>query len=587
MTSETIEARNLVEALRVHAQQRPDHPAYVFLSDGENVTQSLSYAELDYQARRFAAGIRRSAAPGDRALLLYHNGPEFVRAFIGCMYAGVISVPSVIPHLKNTTPRLIAILEDAGAKVACATGEVHARLQPLMDQTPGLANLHWMVDEDIPQGAIEAVEVAIDPETTAFLQYTSGSTSTPKGVMVSHGSLLATLTDLKRGMELGSETVMVAWVPFFHDLGLVVNLLATLFVGGTLYSMTPITFIESPRRWLAAISKYRGTHTAAPNFAYQLCVNKLSDADKDQLDLSTLKYAMNAAEPVRLATLREFGVAFSRCGFDYNAAAPLFGLAEATLMVSTKPMDQPPAYCTLDAQALENNKLVFLPQDQPGGYASVGCGRSCINADIRIVDPETRRASPPDELGEIWVKSASVAQGYWNRPAESRETFQAVTADDGAGPFLRTGDAGFLHQGELHIGGRIKDMLIFEGRNLYPQDIELTVERCHPAPRLGCGAAFSVDDGKTEHLVIVQEIRKEFRNMENLDEVLTAIQMAVARDHGIRAAAVVLIEPNTVSKTSSGKIQRRANRQAFLRGSLRVLREWRAPGFLAQGPQNL
>jgi acyl-CoA synthetase (AMP-forming)/AMP-acid ligase II len=578
MNNDIASLKTLMDVVRYHATHRPDQVAYVYLEDGESDEHPITFRELDRQARAFAAHLQSVVKAGDRALLLYPSGLEFIVAFLGCLYADVIAIPTTVPHLKRSTPRLLLMMKDAEAHVACTTQGVHEKIKFLAEENVEFQDIRWVISEEVDSdGAEKWLQPESQPDNIAFLQYTSGSTSVPKGVMITNFNLMRTIQDLQIGVQFEDDSVMVSWLPIFHDMGLIFGLLTPLYVGRPCYIMSPVSFLEKPFRWLNAISRHKGTHTAAPNFAYELCVRKITDEEKKELDLSRMVGAINAAEPVRLETMREFTKAFTPSGFRYEMFMPGYGLAEATVKVSNKKPGQAPAHCILDANQIQRNKLVFVPETDPNAYPNIGCGWTSIGADIRIVDPATNKPCLPDEIGEIWVQSDSVAQGYWKRPEVSEEVFRARLADSGEGPFLRTGDMGFIHDGELYIAGRIKDMVIIQGRNYYPQDIELTMEKCHPALRPSCGAAFAIDDGEAEHLIVVHEVRREFRKMDNFKEVADAIRMAVAKNHGLRVHAVVLITPSTIHKTTSGKIQRSAVREAFQNDSLEVLYEWRAP----------
>lgn len=571
-------AKSLVDIVRYYASQKKDETAYVYLVDGEDHEAPISFSELDRQSRAFAATLQKITQPGDRALLLYPSGLEFIVAFLGCMYAGVIAIPTIVPHLKRATPRFRSMLGDAHAIVACTQQESFEKLRVLFNEYPEFHELKWVVNESIEAGSEDKWrEVAVDTEELAFLQYTSGSTSSPKGAMITHRGLLETIRDLQLGLAFDNNSVAVSWLPIFHDLGLIFGLLMPLCMGRTSYFMSPMAFLEKPFRWLRAISKYKATHSAAPNFSFDLCIQKVTDEEKLFLDFSHLKSMVNAAEPIRLETMQIFSDVFRSCNFDFNSFTPGYGLAEATVKVSGKAHGQNISYCTLDANSLEKHKLAFLPEGAPKSYISVGCGWSSIGADIRIVNPGTKTQCSADEIGEIWVKSASVAKGYWGKPTETENTFQAYLLPSKEGPFMRTGDMGFIHNEQLHITGRIKDLIILQGRNFYPQDIELTIEKCHPAIRPSFGAAFAVEFNQVDHLVVVQEVKREYRKSGEFEEIANSIRMAVARNHGLRVQAVVLIMPSTIQKTTSGKIQRSATRDTFLIGDLETLYEWRAP----------
>ncbi len=578
MTNATAKDRNLVTIAIEHAKKTPEALAYTYLVDGENQEISITFGELDRRARAFAATLQKISKPGDRALLLFPSSLDFVVAFLGCLYAGVISAPTTVPHLKRSTPRLKLMMDDAKARIACTTQSVYEKISVLLADNQEFNDIQWVISESVPESAaVEWQKPDIQPDDIAFLQYTSGSTSAPKGVMITNFNLLRTVEDCIVGSEFDDQSTMVSWLPIFHDMGLVYGLLAPLYAGRPCYIMSPVSFLEKPIRWLQAISKYHATHTAAPNFAFDVCTRKVSEEEKSSIDLSTLKFVVNAAEPVRLETMQEFVAAFKQSGFRYEVFSPSYGLAEATVKVSNKKLRQIPVYCSLDVNEIEKNRISFVADQDPNSYKIVGCGWSAINADIKIVNFETGQLCAGNEIGEIWIQSDSVAKGYWQNPQASKDTFQAMIAGYDGGPFLRTGDMGFIHEGELYIAGRIKDMIIIQGKNYYPQDIELTVEKCHDAIRPSCGAAFAVTDGETEKLIVVQEVKREYRKSNELAEVANRVRMGVAKNHGLRVNAISLIMPSTIEKTTSGKIQRSATRESFLHKSLQVLYEWHAP----------
>ncbi|MBI3162768.1 MAG: fatty acyl-AMP ligase [Chloroflexi bacterium] len=466
MIRDVSEAKDLVEVIQYHAEKKGDDIALVYLIDGEDHEAVITYRELDRQSRAFAATLQKTTQPGDRALLLYPSGLEFIVAFFGCLYAGVVAVPTIVPHLKRATPRFRAMLADAHAVVACTQMELFDKLKALFVEYPEFHDLKWVVNEQIEAG-VESEWNPYDnkPEDLAFLQYTSGSTSTPKGAMITHFSLIETVRDLQVGAGLDDQGIVASWLPIFHDLGLISCLLVPLYKSRPCYFMAPISFLEKPYRWLRAVSKYQVSHTIAPNFAYDLCVQKISDEERATLDLHLLRYLGNAAEPVRLETMQKFSETFKPYGFNPETFAPAYGLAEATVKVSGRAYEDKLSYCTLDPDALAKHKLVFLTEGDPKGYISVGCGWSANGADIRIVNPQTRELCAGDEVGEIWVKGNNNARGYWERPEETEAAFNAYLLPSNAGPYLRTGDLGFVYNGQLHITGRIKDLVILQGRN--------------------------------------------------------------------------------------------------------------------------
>ncbi|MGH8611323.1 MAG: fatty acyl-AMP ligase, partial [Gammaproteobacteria bacterium] len=581
-------ACTLVELLRWRAFHQPERPAYAFLTDEEQREVHLTYADLDRKARALAAMLLDLRRTGERALLLHPPGLDYIVALFGCLYAKVIAVPAYPPHparIGRTLPRLKAIAKDAGATLVLTTQHTFSSMefpgsdrQGEMAQAEGLASLLWIATDDIEDGLEDGwKEPSITSETLAYLQYTSGSTGMPKGVMISHRNVLHNSAVLHQGWQIPPHGEMVSWLPMHHDLGLVGGVLNPLCNGYHSTLMSPSSFLKWPLRWLQAISraKDRPTISCAPNFAYDLCTRKVTSSGKrENLDLSNWCVAVNGAEPVRIETLERFTKTFEACGFRWEAFWPGYGLAEATLCVSGGGNTEPPITHPVHKAALANNRVADACNGDEGTCTLVSCGHALLDQTIAIVDPISLTRCPSDQIGEIWVSGPSVAEGYWNRAEETKSTFKAHLADTGERPFLRTGDLGYLANGELFITGRLKDVIIVRGGNYYPQDIERTVEESHKALRPGSVAALSVDIEGEERLVVVQEVspRKDL----DLDAVIGAIRQAVVRMHELQVYAVALIKPRTVPKTSSGKIQRRACQQAFIEGHLNVVREWRA-----------
>jgi amino acid adenylation domain-containing protein len=570
-------AASLVEVLRHRAASAPDRLGYRFLADGEAEEAALTYAELDRRVRALAVLLQEIGAAGERVLLLYPASLDYVVAFYGCLLAGAVAVPAYPPRPNRPMPRIRAIVADAQARFALTTTQVFATLERRIEDLPDLKALTWRTTDDLDQGR---ADVWRDPGagrgTLAFLQYTSGSTALPKGVMVTHGNLLHNETLIEAACGHSSETPCVSWLPLYHDLGLIGNMIQSLYVGAPCTLMSPVSFLQSPIRWLRAVSNYGGHTSGGPNFAYELCVAKTTPEQREGLDLSSWRVAFNGAEPVRQETLELFARAFAPHGFRREALFPCYGLAETTLIVSGPAKDAPHVHLPFRAEELTRNRAVEAAPDEEGAREMVGCGRILGDQEVRIVDAETLSACPAGQVGEIWVAGPSVARGYWNRPEESEHTFGARTAD-GSGPFLRTGDLGFLWKDELYITGRLKDLIIIRGSNHYPQDLELTVERAHPALRPGGGAAFSVEVSGEERLVVVQEIQREHRRAD-IGEIAAAVRRAVAEEHEVQLWALALIRPGSLPKTTSGKIQRRQSRADFLAGDLALIGEWREGG---------
>jgi amino acid adenylation domain-containing protein len=566
------EPLTLSALLRLRGERQRGLRAYTFLHDDGVGEESLTYGELDARARAVAAWLRPVVPTGGRVLLLYPPGLEYLVAFFGCLYAGAVAVPAYPPRKNRSILRLQAIVADAGAAAALTTAPILARVSPLFAQNPYLEPLRWMT-ADAAEGVEDYEEPPVSGDDLAFLQYTSGSTGTPKGVMLTHRNLLHNASLVYHACSHTPDDSYVSWLPTFHDMGFMAGILQPLYGGFPVTSMSPAAFLQRPARWLSAISRYRATTSGGPNFAYELCARKVSEEERAGLDLSSWSVAFSGAEPVRAETLAEFAEAFAPCGFRREAFYPCYGLAEATLMVTGSWKEEPPVVAEVSAKALEENRA------EPGAGAEgqtrllVGCGRTMLEQRVEIVHPESAGRCAPGEVGEIWVSGESVAAGYWNLPEETEHTFRARVEGGDGRAFLRTGDLGFMRDGELFVTGRLKDLVIIRGLNHYPQDIERTVEQCHESLRPGCGAAFSVEAAGEERLVIVQELHHRQRG--GHEQIIADIREAVAEEHDVQVYAVVLIKHGSVPKTSSGKIQRHACRAGFLERSLEVVAGWR------------
>ncbi len=575
---------NLIELLRARAAQHGPRIAFRFLSDGETEDFRLTYEELESRARAIAAALAPRAAPGARALLFYSAGLDFIAAFWGCLFAGIVAVPVFPARLHRQIPRLLAIATDSEAKFVLTTGKLRRQSEDLFKRAPELKQLHWMATDDLP--AADGQEVhgsGANLETLALLQYTSGSTAAPRGVMVTHGNLLHNLACLREVFQFSSESIGVTWLPHYHDMGLIGGLLQPLYAGGEMIVMPPSSILQRPMRWLAAVTRYRATTIVAPNFAYELCVEKCSVEQRAALNLASVNVALCGAEPVRPDTLAQFAVAFAPCGFRAEAFRPAYGLAEATLIVSGHADGSAPYTPAVVAQDLQRNQIKSAGPGASGSRILVGCGGVAPGLNVKIVDPETFVPCAADRVGEIWVSGPSVAPGYWRKPEETQQVFNAHLAG-GEGPFLRTGDLGFLDRGQLFVTGRLKDLIIIRGSNHYPQDLEHSVERSHRALRPASGASFSIDRDGAERLVIVQEVNDPASLP--TEDILAAIRRALAESHEVHPDAIVLIAPRSIPRTSSGKIQRYACRNAFLAGSLSVVYEWRDHEGRADRKQN-
>ncbi len=567
----------LIELLRRRGEETPDRLAYLLLADAEEDELSLTCGEVCRRAQAIAAHLQTLRAQGERALLLYPPGLDYIAAFFGCLFAGVIAVPAYPPRPNRNLDRLEAIAADAGATFALATGQLTSSGRQLSGHSPALGKLRWVTTDTLPlELADEWREHRADGDSLAYLQYTSGSTAAPKGVMISHANVLHNSAYIHQGFEHTPESVSLTWLPHFHDMGLLDGIIQPLYGGFAGLLMSPAAFLQRPLRWLRAISRHRVTHSGGPNFAYDLCARKIRADERATLDLSCWQVAYNGAEPVRRETLERFAALFAPCGFRPQAFYPAYGLAEATLKVAGGRVAAAPVFLDVEADALARNRIAEATGGEADVRRLVGSGGASLDTEIAIVHPETRRRCAPDEVGEIWVRSASVAAGYWMRAEETEQTFRAYLVT-GEGAFLRTGDLGFVKSGELFVTGRLKDLIIIRGRNLYPQDIEAAVESCHPALRRGSGAAFSVDVDGAERLVIVQEL--EPRHKPDPGEVFERVREVVAEEFESRPFAILLLRAGSIPKTSSGKIQRRACREKFTAHAFDAVAEWHdAPG---------
>ncbi|MEM7482576.1 MAG: amino acid adenylation domain-containing protein [Acidobacteriota bacterium] len=555
--------------------------AYTFLHDQpgdggeERIAGRLTFGELDRRAREIAAALQQGDLRGQRALLLYSPGIDFVAAFFGCLYAGVIAVPAFPPTSVRSLPRLLAVAEDAQAGVALTTAELAARFQGLAGAAPGMDRIHWIATDTLPDGAADAWrDPRVTGEDLAFLQYTSGSTSAPKGVMVSHANLLHNEELIRRAFGQSEESVIVGWLPLYHDMGLIGNVLQPLYVGASCVLMSPFAFLKAPIRWLRAISRFRATTSGGPNFAYDLSVHKVPPALRQGLDLSSWRVAFNGAEPVRAGTLERFAAAFEPHGFDRRAFQPCYGLAEGTLFVTGEPIAEEPRVRPFDTAALEEGRAAGDQDGRP--LVSSGSLAAGVEAGQRllVVDPESGQERPAGAVGELWLTGPSVTGGYWRREDATREVFGARLADGDVTRFLRTGDLGFVEDGRLFVTGRLKDLIILRGRNHYPQDIELTAETSHRALRPGCSSAFGVTVDDEERLAIALEVRPEVAekgDRETLAGIVETVRRAIVAGHQVDPHRVVLLAPRSVPKTSSGKVQRRLCRARLLADELPVV----------------
>jgi len=568
------EYRTFTELIMDRARALGEADAHIFLRDtaAGTVEERLSYADLDAAARSLAVRLRSHGAQGQPVLLLHPQGPEFLKAFVGCLYAGAIAVPAPLPGDRGERlHRVSGIIKDTGARLV------------LTDAASAAEVSLWLAMETRAEAVVLASDVvgatsaaqdweppATGPDDLAFLQYTSGSTTRPRGVMVSHRNLLANEAAIGRALGTSSADRFGSWLPHYHDMGLIAHLLHPLWLGSASVQMSATAFVKRPVNWLRMISEHGVTVGGGPNFCYDLCLRRVTDAQLAGLDLSGWRLALNGAEPVRADTLDAFAARFAAAGLRPGSMYPAYGLAEATLVVSGTTPGAPYRHRAVDPAALERDEL-RAPAPGEASRTLVSSGPVDQDFDLRIVDPVSGSPLPGGRVGEIWLRGDSVAQGYWRRPSETAHTFHAVLAGGDSG-FLRTGDLGVVEDGELYVTGRLKDVIILNGRNIYPQDVEWAVREIDPALGAGGGAVFTVDADR-EQLVIVHEVRVPHTDTARLQDLTCRIQTLAGRDFDVPVGNVVLVRPGTLRRTTSGKIQRALMRKLFLRGGLSSLHE--------------
>jgi len=568
--------QTLVDLLDYRAVQQPDHIVFRFINSDGREDGSLTFAELQRRARTIAARLGEHVVPGDRVVLLVPPGLDYVAAFFGCLCAGAVAVPAYPPNPRRADPRVARIVADCGARLALASDALMARLDGWLALTPELGGLTWLDAGRLAEGGAGGWRApSVTGGSLAMLQYTSGSTGDPRGVMLAHANLLHNSTTIHRVSAHQPGDNGVFWLPPFHDMGLIGGILQPVYAGLSAALMAPATFLQRPFRWLEAMSRYRATTSGAPNFAYDLCVERITDEERASLDLSAWRTSFNGAEPIRADTIARFSDAFAASGLRRDVILPCYGLAEGTLLVSGGPAERPPLLVHADRRALESAEL-REPHDGAPQAVLVASGCPVADETVAIVDPDRRVRCDPGDVGEIWVAGASVAAGYWSRPDETNATFQARLPDSKA-HFLRTGDLGVLVSGQLVVTGRLKDLVILEGRNYYAHDIEVAAERSHQSLRAGYTAAFSVPGDSRERLVLVAEVTRHHKGEED-SAVFQAIRTELANTIGVVPDEIVLIRQNTIPRTSSGKIQRRACRVAYLGGNLEIVGRWKAKG---------
>ncbi|MCL6733440.1 fatty acyl-AMP ligase [Streptomyces neyagawaensis] len=555
------------------SDEQGDRDAFLFLADGVRgkEPERLPYRSLDRAAKDIASWLQERGLAGRQVLLLYPSGLDFVKAFVGCLYAGAVAVPAPLPSEQGQHFRRVSgIVRDARVGAVLTLAE-HAPEVEAWLAAEGFSDVVCLPTDQGTVGDADAWrDPRLSPEHLAFLQYTSGSTSAPKGVMVSHGNLLANEAAIARSTGNTPDTMIGGWLPFYHDMGLIGHILQPLWLGTTSVLIPPVSFLRKPARWLELVSEYGVNASGGPNFAYDLCVRRVTDAQLEGLDLSTWRTACNGAEPVRAETLQAFTERFGPHGFRAETMFPCYGMAETTLLVTGTPKTRGALLREVDAAGLEQGTLAGPFLGAPRRTLVSSGVALAEDFEVRIVDPETLAEQPEGRVGEIWVRGASVASGYWERPEVNAEIFGArIAGQEELGAWLRTGDMGVMGGGgELFVTGRLKEMVLINGRNIYPYDVESAVRGLNPA--IGAGAVFAVDTGGQEHLVVIHEIRAAAAG-DDLKSIATDIQRHIGMEFAVPAGNVLLVRPGTVRRTTSGKIQRTLMRKLFLQGAVTAL----------------
>lgn len=575
--------KNLVEMAATRAKLKGESELTAFLGDDGSREGTLTFAGLDRAARNIAAGLTAKGLARKNLMLLYTPGIDYIKAFFGCLYAGSVPVPAYPPMGARDIDRLKRVVLDCDAAAILSSSMLLPMIEAWVANPSNGLNINCVpTDLAASVDAIGFEPADVDPSEVAFLQYTSGSTGHPKGVMVSHGNLLENFKQIVWNFchsadldTIAPEYKTVIWLPPFHDMGLIGGVLTPVYVGTRVTLMSPLTFLKNPFVWLKTITDEKAKVSGGPNFSYQYCVRKVSDEQMAQLDLSSWQVAFNGAEPILMDALHAFAGKFQSVGFDPHAFLPCYGLAEATLFVAGSPAMRGARVIEADLQQLAKGEVnPAEPATSADTATLVSSGVIAAGAEVRIVDPNTHVACHDGKVGEIWVNSPSVAQGYWNKPSFSDSVFRARIKGDDSKTWMRTGDMGMMWDNELFVTGRIKELIIVAGRNHYPQDIEVSLQSSNPLYRKGCGAAFSVVDHGKEQLVVMQEVAGNGLQPQDFHQLALQGARAIATRHGISPKSLLFIQAGTLPKTSSGKIQRAEAKKIYETGNFTTLYTW-------------
>lgn len=573
---EIKDSETFTDIIKYRVASNPNKTAFRFLGDGENISEILTYEQLGKRAMAIGALLQYNGYKGDTVLMLFQPGLDYVSSFFACLYSGFVAIPAYPPRRNRGVDRVYSIIRDSGCSLCLTSASVYNDIQRNFLNDEIFSTLQWIIVDDIQDDQNNDFNPPdLEPEDVAFLQYTSGSTGEPKGVIVTQKNLLYNSEKIRQSYNHDENLVGMNWLPMFHDMGLIGTVLQPPYVGGESNLMAPVTFIRNPLLWLKGISNFKATTAGGPNFTYDYCVDKIKDP-YTEIDLSSWKIAFSGAEPVRLETMKRFEKQFGLFGFKPTMYYPCYGLAEATLMVTGIEHDNKPNSILIDGEALTENRLRIVNEDSQIGVSVVSCGHTWLETKIEIVDPITLSICAEDEIGEIWITGPTVAKGYWNNQKETTDTFNVKLNDLDECLYMRSGDLGFLHNGELYVTGRLKDLIIIRGKNHYPGDIEFSIQNSIPELKMNAGAAFSITHNSEEVLVIAHEIERSAMRTVNYNELFLQISKVIAEDHELDVHEIVILKPGSVPMTSSGKIERRKAKFDFLKNELNIIEGWRA-----------
>ena len=563
------------EVIKNRANSNPAHTVFRFLNDGVNENESFTYKQLETRSKALGAAMQEVGKKGDPVLLLFQPSLSYIASLYACFYSGFVAVPAYPPRRNRGIERIFTIIEDSGARICLISQQVYEDIQRNFKDNELFGKLKWIVYEDVHDDKCDAFkDIIIEPQDTALIQYTSGSTGHPKGVMISQLNLLYNSEYIRQTFHTSRDSVGVHWLPLFHDMGLIGGILQVAYVCGLNINMPPMAFLKKPLNWLKAIEKYKGTIAGGPNFAYDFCVEKITDEERNDLDLSSMEVFFCGAEPIRKSTYESFSKSFKVSKSKPEQLYSCYGMAETTLIVTGGYSYAKPVYLTVNHSSLLNNIVETIDENDKNGISLVGSGHTWLDTKIEIVNPKTMQKCSHDEVGEIWISGPTVAAGYWNNPEETKRTFSAMIAGLKEGPFLRTGDLGFFHEKELFITGRIKDLIIIRGVNYYPNDIEFSIQNAIPELRQNGGAAFPITDDESEKLVVVQELERTAMRDTDHNLIIEKIREVIAEEHELEVHSIVLIRAGSIPMTSSGKIQHRQTKYEYLHGDLSVVASW-------------